>query len=128
MAKKRPPLQVMGLGQHLVQKGEPVAPTPVRKARTMTPKKAKKAKKATAAPKRSKGKGKAKTQARRVADSGIKRHVQVRLTDESWYALNTLAHDERRKLQPLMIEALNDLMRKYHKAAVIEGPPIASFE
>ncbi len=50
------------------------------------------------------------------------RHMQTRLNDAGWEALKMLSITERRPLQGLMIEALNDLLKKYRKAAVVEGP------
>lgn len=50
------------------------------------------------------------------------RHMQTRLNDAGWEALKMLSITERRPLQGLMIEALNDLLRKYRKAPVVEGP------
>lgn len=51
-----------------------------------------------------------------------KRFLQARLNDDGWQALKILSITERRPLQGLVIEALNDLLKKYRQAPVVEGP------
>jgi hypothetical protein len=50
------------------------------------------------------------------------RHVQVRINDAGWEALKVLAAVERHTVQQLMLEALNDLFRKYGRAPMADGP------
>lgn len=90
---KRASLTKLGLGQHIATKGEPAVAAAKKRP----------SKKAAAA-----------------ADST--RHIQTRMNDAGWHALKVLALEQRSSLQALMIEALNDLLKKYRKAAVVEGP------
>lgn len=83
---KRASLSEMGLGRHVVPKGE--APKP----------------------------------AQPETVSGKPRHLQIRLNDAGWQELKMLGIAERRPLQALMIEALNDLLRKYGRGPMVEGP------
>jgi hypothetical protein len=50
------------------------------------------------------------------------RHLQIRLNDAGWHELKLLGLAERRPLQGLMVEALNDLLRKYGRGPLVEGP------
>lgn len=54
--------------------------------------------------------------------AGKLRHIQVRLTDAGWEQLKMLTISERRSAQALMVEALNDLLRKYSRAPMAAGP------
>jgi hypothetical protein len=94
MAKKRPSLSKLGLSQHVATKGEPA------------------------------GKPRSSAASKKVG-AGEKqkpRYLQTRLNDEGWEVLKMLSIAERRPLQSLLVESLNDLLRKYRKAPVIEGP------
>jgi hypothetical protein len=62
------------------------------------------------------------TKAKPSADEGKTRYLQTRINDDGWHALKMLSVEERRTLQAIFVEALNDLLRKYRKAAVVEGP------
>jgi hypothetical protein len=42
--------------------------------------------------------------------------VLVRVPSETWRALKVVAHDERRSPQSVMMEAVNDYLRKQGKA------------
>ncbi len=92
---KRPPPTKLGLSQRVAAKGGEAPPA--RKSRSKSGK----------------------------ASGGSKkpfRYLQTRLNDEGWHELKMLSVSERRPLQGLLIEALNDLLRKYRKAPVVEGP------
>ena len=62
------------------------------------------------------------TKVKASEDEGKTRYLQTRLNDDGWHALKMLSVEERRTLQALFVEALNDLLRKYRKSAVVEGP------
>ncbi len=55
-------------------------------------------------------------------EGGKPRHLQVRLNDAGWQELKMLSVSERRPVQALMVEALNDLLRKHGRAPMVEGP------
>lgn len=57
-----------------------------------------------------------------AAPAGKLRHIQVRLTDAGWEQLKMLTISERRSAQALMVEALNDLLRKYGRGPIVAGP------
>lgn len=65
---------------------------------------------------------KGETPAPAKPDTGKPRHLQIRLNDAGWQELKMLSLAERRPLQALMIEALNDLLRKYGRGPMVEGP------
>ena len=50
------------------------------------------------------------------------RHVLTRLNSEGWRALKMLTIEREQPLQSLMIEAINDLLKKHGKKPVAQGP------
>lgn len=50
------------------------------------------------------------------------RHLQVRLNESGWKALKILAAEQGKPMQGLVVEALNELMRRHGKPAVVAGP------
>lgn len=52
----------------------------------------------------------------------ITKYLQTRINVEGWQALKHLSVEENKRLQALFVEALNDLLRKYSKAPIVEGP------
>lgn len=54
---------------------------------------------------------------------GDLRYLQTRLSVSSLKTLKMLAAETEKPLQQLVLEALNDLLRKYKKDAVVTGPP-----
>jgi len=50
------------------------------------------------------------------------RHLQIRLNNAGWQELKMLSIAEGRPLQALMVEAMNDLLRKYGRGPIVEGP------
>ena len=50
------------------------------------------------------------------------RHVLTRLNSEGWRALKLLTIERELPLQSLMIEAINDLLKKHGKKPVAQGP------
>jgi hypothetical protein len=60
--------------------------------------------------------------AKKVAVSGKLRYMQTRLGEPGWKALKMLSLDEGRPLQQLVLEGLNDLLKKYGKDQVVTGP------
>lgn len=67
-------------------------------------------------------KGEAVPAAPAKGEGGKPRHLQVRLNDAGWQELKMLSVSERRPVQALMVEALNDLLRKHGRAPMVEGP------
>ncbi|MGE3917781.1 MAG: ribbon-helix-helix domain-containing protein [Hyphomicrobiaceae bacterium] len=57
----------------------------------------------------------------KIEEGGKPRHLQIRLNDAGWQELKLLSVAERRPLQALMMEALNDLLRKYGRGPMVEG-------
>ncbi|WP_456663563.1 ribbon-helix-helix domain-containing protein [Bradyrhizobium sp. LB13.1] len=54
--------------------------------------------------------------------------MQTRLSETGYRALKMLAAEQGRPLQGLVLEALNDLLRRYGKPAVVTGPEKAEKE
>ncbi len=54
--------------------------------------------------------------------SGEVCNVLIRLNREGWRELKILAANEARTLQSLMVEASNDLLRKYGRRPLAKGP------
>jgi hypothetical protein len=54
--------------------------------------------------------------------AGNLRYMQTRLSEPGWRALRLLALDEGRPLQQLVLESLNDLLKKYGRDQVVTGP------
>lgn len=50
------------------------------------------------------------------------RYMQTRLSTVGWKALKQLSLDQGKPLQGLVIEALNDLLRRNGREAVVTGP------
>jgi hypothetical protein len=50
------------------------------------------------------------------------RFMQTRLNMEGWRELTHLSTDQDRSLQSMMIEAVNDLLKKYGRPKVAAGP------
>lgn len=50
------------------------------------------------------------------------RFIQLRIMKDGWVALNHLSLDQDKSLQELLLEAVNDLFRKYGKSPVARGP------
>jgi hypothetical protein len=48
--------------------------------------------------------------------------MQTRLAEPGWKALRMLSLDQGRPLQQLVLEGLNDLLKKYGKDQVVTGP------
>ena len=67
-------------------------------------------------------KGEAAPEPAKTAAPAKPRHMQIRLNDDGWQELKMLSITERRPMQALMVEAMNDLLRKYSRAPVVEGP------
>jgi hypothetical protein len=78
-------------------------------------------KKAAKKPAKAARKAEGKKAAKKAADAAP-RHMQTRINDSGWYALKVLAAEQRSSLQEITVEALNDLLRKYRKSAVVESP------
>jgi len=96
-AKKRPPLTGLtsgssALSRHVASKGEGVQDAPARAA------------------------------AEKAAGGAGMRYMQTRLSDAGWKALKLLAVELERPLQGLVIDALNDFLRKHGKAPDVTGP------
>jgi hypothetical protein len=60
--------------------------------------------------------------AKKAAASGKLRYMQTRLGEPGWKALKMLSLEEGRPLQQLVLEGLNDLLKKYGKDQVVTGP------
>jgi hypothetical protein len=56
------------------------------------------------------------------SSGGSLRYMQTRLSESGWKSLKLLSVEQGKPLQGLVIEALNDLLRKYGKAPVVSGP------
>ena len=58
--------------------------------------------------------------------AGVKVHtargVLIKVNDAGWRSLRLLAFERDATLQALGIEALNDLLKKYGKASIVENP------
>jgi len=81
------------LSRHIASKGEAVSDGPARRA-------------ATAA-----------------GTSGVKlRYMQTRLSERGWKSLKLLSIELGKPLQGLVIEALNDMLRKHGRAPDLSGP------
>lgn len=50
------------------------------------------------------------------------RYMQTRLSDAGWKSLKLLSIELEKPLQGLVIDALNDLLRKHGKAPDVTGP------
>jgi hypothetical protein len=50
------------------------------------------------------------------------RYMQVRINEDGWEELQNLRIAQRRSVQALAIEALNDLLAKYGRHQVVKGP------
>jgi hypothetical protein len=50
------------------------------------------------------------------------RHVLTRLNSEGWRALKMLTIERELPLQALLVEAINDLLKKHGKKPVAQGP------
>jgi hypothetical protein len=50
------------------------------------------------------------------------RHVLTRLNNEGWRALKLLTIERELPLQALLVEAINDLLKKHGKKPVAHGP------
>lgn len=61
-------------------------------------------------------------QARPVGGVRKPRYLQTRINDEGWQELKLLSIGERRPVQALVVEALNDMLRKYRRNPVVAGP------
>ena len=75
----------------------------------------------------SKGKAVPDEPARRAATaagaSGVKlRYMQTRLSERGWKSLKLLSIELGKPLQGLVIEALNDMLRKHGRAPDVTGP------
>ena len=75
----------------------------------------------------SKGKAVPDEPARRAATaagtSGVKlRYMQTRLSERGWKSLKLLSIELGKPLQGLVIEALNDLLRKHGRSPDVSGP------
>lgn len=57
-------------------------------------------------------------------DSGAFKGLLVRMNPDGWRALRILAAERDTTLNALAIEALNDLLRKRGKPAIVENPLI----
>ena len=61
--------------------------------------------------------------AKTVAGSGVKlRYMQTRLSESGWKSLKLLSIELSKPLQGLVIEALNDMLRKHGRAPDVTGP------
>jgi hypothetical protein len=61
--------------------------------------------------------------ARAAAASGVKlRYMQTRLSERGWKSLKLLSIELGKPLQGLVIEALNDMLRKHGRAPDVTGP------
>jgi hypothetical protein len=56
------------------------------------------------------------------AAAGKLRYMQTRLAEPGWKALRMLSLEEGRPLQQLVLEGLNDLLKKYGRDQVVTGP------
>ena len=57
------------------------------------------------------------------AASGVKlRYMQTRLSESGWKSLKLLSIELGKPLQGLVIEALNDMLRKHGRAPDVTGP------
>jgi hypothetical protein len=55
--------------------------------------------------------------------SGVKlRYMQTRLSESGWKSLKLLSIELGKPLQRLVIEALNDMLRKHGRAPDVTGP------
>jgi len=58
-----------------------------------------------------------------AATSGVKlRYMQTRLSERGWKSLKLLSIELGKPLQGLVIEALNDLLRKHGRSPDVSGP------
>jgi hypothetical protein len=58
-----------------------------------------------------------------TAAAGAKmRYMQTRLSETGYRALKMLAAEQGKPLQGLVLEALNDMLRRFGKAPVVTGP------
>ena len=58
-----------------------------------------------------------------AAASGVKlRYMQTRLSERGWKSLKLLSIELGKPLQGLVIEALNDMLRKHGRAPDVTGP------
>ena len=65
----------------------------------------------------------ARKAAKTVAGSGVKlRYMQTRLSESGWKSLKLLSIELGKPLQGLVIEALNDMLRKHGRAPDVTGP------
>jgi hypothetical protein len=65
----------------------------------------------------------ARKAARAAAASGVKlRYMQTRLSERGWKSLKLLSIELGKPLQGLVIEALNDMLRKHGRAPDVSGP------
>ena len=63
--------------------------------------------------------------AKAVAGSGVKlRYMQTRLSVSGWKSLKLLSIELGKPLQGLVIEALNDMLRKHGRAPDVTGPEL----
>jgi hypothetical protein len=61
--------------------------------------------------------------AKAVAASGVKlRYMQTRLSERGWKSLKLLSIELGKPLQGIVIEALNDMLRKHGRAPDVTGP------
>lgn len=67
----------------------------------------------------------ARAAATKAAGGAGMRYMQTRLSDAGWKALKLLAVELERPLQGLVIDALNDFLRKHGKAPDVTGPDTA---
>ena len=65
----------------------------------------------------------ARKAARAAAGSGVKlRYMQTRLSERGWKSLKLLSIELGKPLQGLVIEALNDMLRKHGRSPDVSGP------
>jgi hypothetical protein len=65
----------------------------------------------------------ARKAAKKIAGSGRKlRYMQTRLSESGWKSLKLLSIELGKPLQGLVIEALNDMLRKHGRAPDVTGP------
>lgn len=63
----------------------------------------------------------ARAAAKAVGAPGL-RYMQTRLSESGWKALRLLAIETGRPMQQIVIEALNDMLRKHGRAPDVTGP------
>ena len=65
---------------------------------------------------------KPKTTGPKARDPGAFKSVIARINENGWRALRLLAAEQDTTFNALAVEALNDLLKKYGKRAVVENP------